>query len=214
MTLQDDGLDVLLVDGGLVPASGGGTFETVNPATEEVLGVAADGTAADMDAAIGAARQAFDESGWATDLELRVRCIRQLREPDAIRRRFGKRHIRPARLRELRVQVDRVPYVDHHQKRRPRLWRYQGPRVLLRLASGAQQRVVPRARPPHAMPFFEPLPALLRGLREHPFLVLLLDPLLRLQDETATLIKVDSAGRMRPIPIVEIYRPLEYVRVL
>ena len=43
-------LDVLLVDGELAPAAGGATFDTVNPATEEVLGVAADGTAADMDA--------------------------------------------------------------------------------------------------------------------------------------------------------------------
>jgi aldehyde dehydrogenase (NAD+) len=80
VSLQDDGLDVLLVDGKLGPASGGGTFETLNPATEEVLGVAADGTQADMDAAIGAARRAFDETGWATDLELRVRCVRQLQE--------------------------------------------------------------------------------------------------------------------------------------
>jgi aldehyde dehydrogenase (NAD+) len=73
-------LDVLLVDGKLVPATGGGTFETLNPATEEVLGVAADGTAADMDAAIGAARTAFDTTTWATDVDLRVRCLRQLRD--------------------------------------------------------------------------------------------------------------------------------------
>ena len=37
----------------------------MNPATEEVLGVAADGTAADLDAAIGAARRAFDDGGWS-----------------------------------------------------------------------------------------------------------------------------------------------------
>ena len=47
------GLDVLLVDGQLTAASGGATFETCNPATEQVLGVAADGTASDMNAAIG-----------------------------------------------------------------------------------------------------------------------------------------------------------------
>ena len=46
----------LLIGGKLVDASDGGTFENVNPATEEVLGVVADGTAADMDAAIAAAR--------------------------------------------------------------------------------------------------------------------------------------------------------------
>ncbi len=74
------GLDVLLIDGQLTPATGGGTFETLNPATEEVLGVAADGTAEDMDAAIAAARRAFDGTGWATDAALRARCLRQLRD--------------------------------------------------------------------------------------------------------------------------------------
>ena len=54
-------LGVLLVDGELRPAKGGGTFITSNPATEEVLGSAADGTAEDMDSAIGAARAAFDD---------------------------------------------------------------------------------------------------------------------------------------------------------
>jgi aldehyde dehydrogenase (NAD+) len=68
----------LLVDGELAPASSGAVFETVNPATEEVLGVCADGSEADMDKAIGAARRAFDETAWSTDLELRVRCLREL----------------------------------------------------------------------------------------------------------------------------------------
>ncbi|MCV7280528.1 aldehyde dehydrogenase [Mycolicibacterium flavescens] len=67
----------LLVDGKLVAGSGG-TFSTVNPATEEVLGVAAEGTAEDMDRAIEAARRAFDDSDWSTDVALRVRCVRQL----------------------------------------------------------------------------------------------------------------------------------------
>jgi aldehyde dehydrogenase (NAD+) len=74
------GLDRLLIDGDQRAATGGGAFETRNPATEEVLGAAADGTAADMDAAISAARRAFDETGWSTDVELRVRCVRQLRD--------------------------------------------------------------------------------------------------------------------------------------
>jgi aldehyde dehydrogenase (NAD+) len=68
----------LFVDGELAPASSGAVFETVNPATEEVLGVCADGSEADMDKAIGAARWAFDETAWSTDLELRVRCLREL----------------------------------------------------------------------------------------------------------------------------------------
>src|SRR5690349_17547974 len=69
----------LLIDGKLVAGSGG-TFPTINPATEEVLGVAADATVDDMGAAIEAARRAFDETDWSTNVELRVRCVRQLQD--------------------------------------------------------------------------------------------------------------------------------------
>jgi aldehyde dehydrogenase (NAD+) len=68
----------MLIDGELVPASDGATYDNVNPATEEVLGRVANATAADMAAAIAAARRAFDETDWATDTEFRVRCLRQL----------------------------------------------------------------------------------------------------------------------------------------
>jgi aldehyde dehydrogenase (NAD+) len=70
----------LLIDGKLVDAHSGGRFETLNPATEAVLGEAADAGATDMDDAIGAARRAFDHDSWTTDPQLRVRCIRQLRD--------------------------------------------------------------------------------------------------------------------------------------
>ncbi|WP_280264158.1 aldehyde dehydrogenase [Nocardia wallacei] len=69
----------LLIGGKLVPG-GAGVFPTVNPATGEVLGQAADGDAADMDAAIAAARSAFDDTDWSRDHALRARCLRQLRE--------------------------------------------------------------------------------------------------------------------------------------
>ena len=68
----------LLVDGQLVEAEGGRTYVNVNPATEEPIGPVPDATPGDMDAAIGAARRAFDESDWSTDLDLRSRCLRQL----------------------------------------------------------------------------------------------------------------------------------------
>jgi aldehyde dehydrogenase (NAD+) len=67
----------LLVDGKLVPAASGKVFETVNPATEEVLGTAADAGAADTDSAVAAARSAFDSGTWS-DPVFRARCIRQL----------------------------------------------------------------------------------------------------------------------------------------
>ena len=74
------GEERLYIGGELRPAKSGADFETLNPATEEVLGVAADGGAEDMDEAIAAARRAFDETTWSTDVEVRVRGLRQLHE--------------------------------------------------------------------------------------------------------------------------------------
>jgi aldehyde dehydrogenase (NAD+) len=81
-------LAVQLIDGELRAATGGGTFATVNPANEETLGVAADGTAADMDAAVAAARRAFDTNveHWTTDPAFRARCLRQLHDAFVARR--------------------------------------------------------------------------------------------------------------------------------
>jgi len=84
------GEERLLIDGELRPARSGSVFETANPATGEVLGVAADGAAADMDDAIDAARRAFDTTDWSTNVARRVAGIRQLQEAfernaDAIR---------------------------------------------------------------------------------------------------------------------------------
>ena len=72
------GEERLLIDGKLRAARSGQVFETLNPATGDVLGVAADGAAQDLDEAIGAARRAFDDTGWSTDVGLRVRSLRQL----------------------------------------------------------------------------------------------------------------------------------------
>jgi aldehyde dehydrogenase (NAD+) len=68
----------MLIDGKLVDASGDATFDNVNPATEEVLGPVADGTSADMEAAIGAARRAFDTTSWGRDHAFRRHCLLQL----------------------------------------------------------------------------------------------------------------------------------------
>lgn len=67
-----------LVDGRLVESVSGARFANVNPATEEVLGTAADGATEDLQAAIAAARRAFDATNWATDHARRARCLRQL----------------------------------------------------------------------------------------------------------------------------------------
>ena len=68
----------LLIDGELVAATGDRTFTSRNPATEEVIGEAADATVADVVRAIRATRRAFDETGWSTEASFRAQCMRQL----------------------------------------------------------------------------------------------------------------------------------------
>jgi aldehyde dehydrogenase (NAD+) len=80
MTHPSDRHELLLIDGSLTPAADGAAFPNVNPATEELIGVTADATSADMDRAIAAARRAFNETRWATDPAFRARCLRQLHE--------------------------------------------------------------------------------------------------------------------------------------
>jgi aldehyde dehydrogenase (NAD+) len=70
----------LLIGGELVEAEHGATYENINPANEEVIGVAADASKADVQRAIAAARGAFDETEWSRDVELRARCLRQLHQ--------------------------------------------------------------------------------------------------------------------------------------
>ena len=77
----------MLIDGELVEADSGATFDNVNPATEEVLGQVADASAADMQRAIAAARRAFDETDWSTDRDFRKHCLEQLQ--DGARGRAG-----------------------------------------------------------------------------------------------------------------------------
>ncbi|MDY6996552.1 MAG: aldehyde dehydrogenase family protein [Actinomycetota bacterium] len=68
----------MLIDGELVMARAGAEFDNASPATGAVLGAVADAEAADMDAAIAAARRAFDAGDWPTNAALRKRCLEQL----------------------------------------------------------------------------------------------------------------------------------------
>ena len=74
----------LWIGGSWVEPRDGASFATVNPATEEPLAVVAEGGAADVDAAVGAARAAF-EGGWrdlpgAERAKFLYRIARQLQE--------------------------------------------------------------------------------------------------------------------------------------
>ena len=66
----------MLIDGKLVAADR--TYPSVNPATGQVIDHAPDASAADAQAAIAAARRAFNTTSWPTDVAFRARCLDQL----------------------------------------------------------------------------------------------------------------------------------------
>jgi 5-carboxymethyl-2-hydroxymuconic-semialdehyde dehydrogenase len=73
------------IDGAFRPGAEGRVFETSNPSTGEAIASVAEGTAADVDLAVAAARRAFDEGPWprmpATERAAALRRVAQgLRE--------------------------------------------------------------------------------------------------------------------------------------
>jgi betaine-aldehyde dehydrogenase len=65
--------DRLYIGGELVAPAGAGTIDVINPFTEQVAGRVPEGTEADIDAAVSAARTAFDTTDWA-DRPVAERC--------------------------------------------------------------------------------------------------------------------------------------------
>jgi len=58
------------IDGEWVGADGGRTYEVINPSTEEVMATAPDGTRADAQRAIAAARRSFEAGEWRLKSQL------------------------------------------------------------------------------------------------------------------------------------------------
>jgi aldehyde dehydrogenase (NAD+) len=77
-TILPEGL--LLIDGEMRRAEGGRTYDNIGPWTGEVVGVAADASAADVEQAIAAARRAFDTTDWSTNHEKRFTLVTKLYE--------------------------------------------------------------------------------------------------------------------------------------
>ena len=70
---------LLYIDGKLRPAAGGKTYDNIGPWTGEVVGKAADASAEDVDAAIAAARNAFDNTDWSQQREQRFELMKKYR---------------------------------------------------------------------------------------------------------------------------------------
>jgi aldehyde dehydrogenase (NAD+) len=71
--------DRLFIGGDWVPPAGAGTIEVVSPHTEQVIAAVPEGTPADIDRAVAAARNAFDAGPWPrTDPAERAAVVRRL----------------------------------------------------------------------------------------------------------------------------------------
>jgi acyl-CoA reductase-like NAD-dependent aldehyde dehydrogenase len=77
---------LLFIDGTWQDAADGGVRQVVDPSTGETITTVAEAGTPDVDAAVGAARRAFDETGWAT-MPPRERGRILLRAADLMRER-------------------------------------------------------------------------------------------------------------------------------
>jgi aldehyde dehydrogenase (NAD+) len=95
----------LYIDGAWINASGGATYDIVNPATEEVIARAPNASLADMHKAIAAARRAFDDGAWprATPHD-RAKVLRRLL--DGLQKRKED-------IRTLLIRMAAAEYVTH-----------------------------------------------------------------------------------------------------
>lgn len=63
------------IGGDWVPSCTGKTFSMINPANQEIIGLAQESNAEDMEKAIASARQAFKNSKWRKDSALRAKVL-------------------------------------------------------------------------------------------------------------------------------------------
>jgi aldehyde dehydrogenase (NAD+) len=107
------------IDGEWVPAASGRTFQTINPATEEVICDVAEGDAADVDRAVKAARRAFDDGPWrrmdardrgALIYKLADMMEDELEELAALETLDNGKPIRDSRAADLPLAIDCLRY--------------------------------------------------------------------------------------------------------
>eukprot|EP00928_Gymnodinium_smaydae_P087228 TRINITY_DN71521_c0_g2_i1.p1 TRINITY_DN71521_c0_g2~~TRINITY_DN71521_c0_g2_i1.p1 ORF type:complete len:536 (-),score=134.91 TRINITY_DN71521_c0_g2_i1:149-1756(-) len=109
----------LWVDGAWKEAADGAVAEVENPATGAAVATVASAGAADVDAAVRGAREAFEDGRW-TDLSPRQRCRILFKAAELLRARLGDMAELETRqtgrcLREYKAQLGRVPeWLEHH----------------------------------------------------------------------------------------------------
>lgn len=107
------------IGGNWAPAISGKTFETLNPATESVIAQVAEGDAADVDAAVAAARDALENGPWSR-MDARERGRLMFALADLIEAEAGElamlesldngKPIRDSRAADLPLAIDCLRY--------------------------------------------------------------------------------------------------------
>src|SRR5262245_9587392 len=107
------------IGGRWTPSVSGKTFETINPATEEVIAQVAEGDAADVDQAVDAAREALENGPWSTmDARDRGRLMykladlieENLEELAALETLDNGKPVRDSRAADLPLTIDCLRY--------------------------------------------------------------------------------------------------------
>ena len=107
------------IGGRWVPAASGNTFQTIHPATEEVIAQVAEGDKADVDLAVEAARNAFEHGPWSR-MDARDRGRLMYRLADLIEEEIDElaalesldngKPVRDARAADLPLVIDCLRY--------------------------------------------------------------------------------------------------------
>jgi acyl-CoA reductase-like NAD-dependent aldehyde dehydrogenase len=108
----------MLIDGELVGAADGRTYESIDPSTGEVSCVVPDAGTEDVERAIAAARRAFDTSDWATQgRESRVRVVKAFVEGITARLpEFIEREVADAGHTSRLANLFTVPLAVEHSR--------------------------------------------------------------------------------------------------
>jgi aldehyde dehydrogenase (NAD+) len=107
------------IGGQWIPAASGKTFETVNPATEEIIAQVAEGDAEDVDKAVLAAREALEHGPWSK-MDARDRgalmnkladlMTEEIDELAALESLDNGKPVRDARAADLPLAIDCIRY--------------------------------------------------------------------------------------------------------
>lgn len=162
--------DGLYIGGGWTPPQGGDSIDHISPISESLLGTAPAASPADIDAAVAAARMAFDEGPWPRmPVEERIATLGRVKEIYAARSKDIAQLITaemgcPSSIADL-LQVGYPQYILDYYLDLARSWEFEqlrGSTIVRHAPVGVVAAIVPW-NTPHSAFMVKLAPALLSG---------------------------------------------------